>query len=179
MALVATLGAADANSYVTVEEADDYFAAGVHLRASVWNALDPDDEDVPTKSALLITATRQIDRLRFWGCKADDLQALQFPRHGNCWDPLEIPRELKEAVFEQALSMAPHVSSGGQSSRDKLQAAGVQSYSVGELSETFAASRINLSATGSAESQLCQETRILLAGFVRRTGQVLGGRRIS
>lgn len=174
MALVATVGAADANSYVDVAEANAYFAAGVHLGSATWAGLTNDN-----KSAALITATRQLDRLRFWGCKYSELQALQFPRDYCAWKFNQIPKELKEACLEQALSLAPNIAAGGQGTRERLQAQGVESYSIGDLTETFASSRTDLAATGSAESKLCQDARILLTGFIRRTGQVKPGRRLS
>lgn len=174
MPLVATVGAADANSYVGLTEANAYLAAGAHLQAAAWTALDDTQ-----KAAALITATRQIDRLRFWGCKYSELQALQFPREYCNWKFNEIPKELREAVMEQAVSLAPNIATGGQSTRERLQSQGVESYSIGDLSETFATSRTDQAVTSSAESKLCQDARILLAGFIRRTGQVKPGRRLS
>ena len=177
MPLVATAGAADANSYVTLEEANTYFAAGAHLLSDVWNSLPDDDEDA-AKKACLITATRHMDRLRFWGCKVSEDQALQFPREFCGWKRNEIPLQLRHATLEQAVSLAPNHATGGQSPREKLQAAGVKSYSMGELSETFSDARLG-TGVPSAESKLCEDARILLTGFIKRVGQVRPGRRLS
>jgi len=71
----AASGAGNANSYVTLELADDYFAQG--LQASAWNAQEESDRE-----AALIGATRAIERLRLGGTPDDTStpQALHFPR---------------------------------------------------------------------------------------------------
>jgi hypothetical protein len=62
-----------APSYLTVSDADDYFTT--RLNSDVWFAAT-----VPQKSAALVTATRVIDNLNFYGLKADSSQPLEFPR---------------------------------------------------------------------------------------------------
>lgn len=101
MALDATVGGISANSYVTVEEANTYFADRLH--ASAWTAF-------AGKEAALITASRLLDwELRFQGFKADSAQAMQFPRtdvtlsDGSELSTTIIPQEIKFAVFELAL----------------------------------------------------------------------------
>lgn len=62
MALDATVGGANANSYLTVAEADAYFAARLH--SDVWDALsegEGEGEGDSTKEAALIWATRLFD----------------------------------------------------------------------------------------------------------------------
>ena len=101
MALDATVGGANANSYVTVEEADSYFLERLHSGAWVTSTV---------KEAALITASRLLDwELVFSGSKALDAQAMQFPRSDLVLnDGTEvlstiIPREIKFATFELAL----------------------------------------------------------------------------
>ena len=85
---------ATANSYVSVTEADDYFAA--HLDSNFWPTALKD------KQAALVMATNRIDSETFQGRRTDLDQALQWPR--SCVvDSDIIPRELKIATFEMAL----------------------------------------------------------------------------
>lgn len=72
VSLIATKGAADSNSYATVEEADAYL--DTCYGADEWAALGEDD-----KARLLILATRYIDRLTTAFSSVDPTQALNFP----------------------------------------------------------------------------------------------------
>lgn len=72
--LIATPGAADANAYATVAEADTYHSTLTFTAA--WDGADAD-----TKSAALQHATRVLDELVDWrGERATDDQALRWPR---------------------------------------------------------------------------------------------------
>lgn len=101
MPLDATVGGIAANSYVTVEEANAYFAD--RSNATNWSTSTQQDQ-------LLITASRLIDwQLRFKGNKTSELQAMQFPRvgveltNGTVVADNIIPTPVKFAVFELAL----------------------------------------------------------------------------
>ena len=91
-----TAKSATANSYVSVSEADDYFAA--HLDSNFWPTASKD------KQAALVMATNRIDAETFQGRRTELTQSLQWPR---LWvvtrDSNIIPRELKIATFEMAL----------------------------------------------------------------------------
>lgn len=89
-----TAKSATANSYVSVSEADDYFAA--HLDSNFWPTASKD------KQAALVMATNRIDAETFQGRRTDLDQALQWPRSAFV-DADIIPRELKIATFEMAL----------------------------------------------------------------------------
>lgn len=66
-------GDADAESYVSSDDADAYFAK---RNNAVWAAATPD-----AKSAALIQATAYLDRrYKFKGCKLTTTQALEWPR---------------------------------------------------------------------------------------------------
>ena len=119
--IVATPGAANANSYLTLVEAQAYFATRTVVDG--W-------EDADDQSALLIMATRTLDMLlspsriyipaakgqpgyflirRTWtGAPASSTQALAWPRismlNRNGFPILstEIPQDLKNAVAELA-----------------------------------------------------------------------------
>ena len=98
-------GKTDANSYVSVEFADDYFSA---RGASGWGSLD-----TGAKEQSLIRATDYIDSVFQWcGKKEFEEQALRFPRTGiRDYEGLEIkgiPSCLKQAVCDAAL-----ITSGG------------------------------------------------------------------
>lgn len=102
MALDATVGGADANSYVTVDEATDYHAT---RPGSTW-------DDVEDQEAALIMATRLMDGLLVWtGSASTALQALGWPRQGMLTRnnfPIAInvlPRELKNATSELAMQL--------------------------------------------------------------------------
>lgn len=102
MALNATVGSPDANSYVTVAEAASYFANRTHSEA--WGEFDG-------QSAALCTASQMLDWYVGWkGVKTTSTQAMQWPRtdatrgDGTEIADDELPPELKVAVYELALS---------------------------------------------------------------------------
>lgn len=76
--IVATAGSATANSYITLDEADDYVEAMVSSTdVSKWSTGTDD-----TRNRALAAATQRLDRERFLGARATDTQALQWPRTG-------------------------------------------------------------------------------------------------
>mgnify|MGYP001293305334 CR=1 FL=1 len=111
--------------YVTVEEANTYFASRLHAEA--WNAASAGDQQ-----KALDMATRAINRTPLKGVKASYDQANQFPRYPDT----EVPQAVKDACCEEALAILER----GNNQRRKLQQEGVVSFSVGGLTETFVAS---------------------------------------
>ena len=111
------------NSYIDIEEADEYFAGRLH--AESWGQAD--DE---TKEKALKQATREIDRQPLKGRKTETSQTLAFPRYPDS----EVPETVKEACCEIALALLER----GNSQRRKLQQEGVQSFTLGNMSETYA-----------------------------------------
>lgn len=104
MALNATVGAIDANSYVTRAEADAYFTDRMH--SSAWTALGTE-----VKDQLLITSSQMLDWYINWkGDKTSTTQAMRWPRtgairpDGTVIDDDVIPPEVKVASYEQALA---------------------------------------------------------------------------
>ena len=102
MPLDATVGGATANSYVTLDEAIEYFILRSH--SSAW-------EDFEDKENALITATSVIDWYVTWkGVRASGTQALDWPRAevydkvGVYYEETVIPNDVKVAVYEYALS---------------------------------------------------------------------------
>lgn len=124
LSLVATAGAANANSYATVAEADTYHEG--HLYATSWiNATDD------TKAAALVMATRLLDYHMAWdGWKTNlETQKLAWPRQGLVTpegenvDDDSIPVFLKEATSEFArwLIDSDRTSEGGYEGIKYLQ----------------------------------------------------------
>ena len=126
-------------SYCTIEYADEYFAGRLH--AESWGQADDS-----TKEKALKQATKIIDRQRLNGRKTNPSQPLAFPRYPDA----EIPQNVKEACCEEALALLEK----GNSQRRKLQQEGVQSFTLGNMSETYAA--------GAGKGLLSQEAKELL-----------------
>jgi len=127
------------NSYIDIDGANEYFAGRLH--AESWSGADSE-----TKEKALWQATRSIDRMPLRGRKTDLHQPLAFPRYPDT----EIPEAVKEACCEEALAILE----SGNSQRRKLQREGVQSFSLGNMSETFVA--------GAGKGLLSQEAKELL-----------------
>lgn len=130
MSIEATPGGAEANSYLTLAQAEAYFQESYDF-ASLWSGLSDQD-----KEQLLVSATRALDRLRFKGRRFDSLtpQALKFPRiiGGQVYDrasdgSLAVPRAVREATCEQAR----HIYFGGGD--QDLAAADVESFRVDKI----------------------------------------------
>jgi hypothetical protein len=133
LTVIATPGAADANSYATVEESDAYHEA--LLYASDWT-----NATTATKEAALVCATRLLDEQCEWrGTKATNGQALRWPRGGVYdvdgvgIDNDVIPPNLKRATAELARHL---IKSDRLQVRDDARG-GLQSVSAGPVSVTF------------------------------------------
>lgn len=89
------------NSYVTVLDADDYFAS--RYGSEVWTELDD-----AGKETILAHATRQLNLLEYGSLKTRSAQPLKWPRsgiydnEGNAYSPLTVPVLMQQAVCEQA-----------------------------------------------------------------------------
>ena len=126
-------------SYCTIEYADEYFKKRLH--AESWGETSEADKEKALKQA-----TRAIDRQLLKGRKTNPEQELAFPRHPDT----EIPAAVKEACCEEALAILE----SGNSQRRKLQQEGVQSFSLGNMSETY--------VVGAGKGLLNQEAKELL-----------------
>ena len=127
------------NSYIDIAGANAYFSGRLH--AEVW-----EQADESTKEKALQQATRAIDRQPLRGRKTNPEQELAFPRHPDT----EIPKEVQEACCEEALALLER----GNSQRRKLQQEGVQSFTLGNMSETY--------APGAGRGLISQEAKELL-----------------
>ena len=100
----ATVKDANANSYVTLTEANTYFETVPD--SSTWTNKTDDQ-----KNRALISATRWIDSFVYYGDRCDDGQALKFPRNNYQVDGVElacstIPINIKYAQYELARALA-------------------------------------------------------------------------
>ena len=125
--------------YVNLAEANEYFSNRLH--ADVWAEVSDAD-----KEKALVMATKAIDRQPLKGRKATDEQELAFPRYPDT----ELPEAVKEACCEEALALLER----GNSQRRKLQQEGVQSFTLGNMSETY--------ITGAGKGLLSREAKELL-----------------
>lgn len=129
------------NSYVTVEDADNYFSQ--KLDADFWEELD-----TVQKEKALITASRQIDLLPFLGVKFELNQPMSFPRiiQGKIYDMLD---KVKEAVCEQAVYLL---------SENYKQNSNIKSVTLGSASLSF---------KDNADFSISDEARKLLSGLLK------------
>lgn len=129
-----TVSGLSANSYVTLAEANAYFA--LRPRSTVWE--DADSED---KQKALLQAARILDTRVAWkGTIVNYEQLMAWPRHnvrdytandGSMLRFDRIPRWLKEAQYEQAFDIL---------NRDTIaesESDGIASLSVGPISISY------------------------------------------
>ena len=100
----ATLSGASANSYVTLAGANTYFETVPD--SSTWTSKTDDQ-----KNRALISATRWIDALSFYGDRCTKTQALKWPRKDYKVDGIDlactlIPEPIKAATYELARALA-------------------------------------------------------------------------
>jgi hypothetical protein len=124
-------GLAGANSYVSLPDADAYFAARLN---STW-ITKTDDE----RSSALIQATQYLDtRYSFRGCQVIDTQALAWPRYNRGLPAYNWPvKRVKDACCEAALRAATGALFADQ------DASIVTSEKVGDIAVTYAEAQRN------------------------------------
>jgi hypothetical protein len=114
------------NSYLTVSEADSYFAD--RLNAAEWTVATTGD-----KEKALIMAARQIDRLSFMGSITSTSQSMAWPRtgvadrEGRPVSSTVVPQEVKDAQAETALSLLRgELTDGGDRGIQRVKAGSVE-----------------------------------------------------
>jgi hypothetical protein len=106
--LVATAGAENANAYATQADADAWLE--FRIGAGAWDGYS--DE---LKAQALASATRDLDTLDFWGRRATESQALEWPRDvsgtpiADLYDTDDLPADLVAATIELAFLYAQAV----------------------------------------------------------------------
>ena len=100
----ATAGGTSANSFITLAEAETYMEG--RGNKALWTAASDGDKNIT-----LVEATREISVKCFLGVRADDTQALSWPRdwvinpddpNNDYYDNTEIPVRVKDAQAELA-----------------------------------------------------------------------------
>lgn len=125
------------DSYITVSDATTYVTdhyTSTDNKATAWIALEDVDREIYLRRAAQI-----IDSQPIVGIKADPLQPMAFPRitqarNGAAY--VDTPEAVKHAQVEIALQLVV-----GVPKRVELQRQGVQSFSVGKLSENYGAGK--------------------------------------
>jgi len=163
LTLVATVSGTTSNSYLAVVDGDTL--AEARFGADAWTAASSAD-----KAKALVQATRDLDAVRIRGYKVDTNQALEFPRDCQEEPTDEIPADVQWACMEQALWILSNQTTGGTTDRQRLQAEGVVSFSVGGLSEAYGARVSGL------DGHLAPEARRYMKAWVERNGRLLGPR---
>jgi hypothetical protein len=171
-----TAGAAAANSYLLVADADDLLAG--LLEDGGWSAATT----LEKQQALAMAATC-IDGQPLTGAKYDpDVtdgvpdQALHFPTGDNCYTDengdtvLFIPDLVEQAAAHQAVAILRAYKQGdllGAHGRAQLQREGVQTFSIGGVAETFRPGVFD------PRVKLCPEAARLLRGYVRKASRLV------
>lgn len=146
--------------YVTLEDANKYVAE--HFLSSnttrvAWESLSDAD-----KMVLLRNSFGAIERLPFRGRKTSATQPSAFPR----WPSTEIPVQIMHAQIVNAVTLADESSREDVAYYDKLRTFGVESYTVGNLSETLVAPSEN-SGAASNQGIYSQEAMGLMVPWLR------------
>ena len=147
--------------YVTLEEANEYVETHYlfedTLRQS-WEELSDDDRTV-----LLNKSFQTIELLPFPGRKLNPDQSTVFPR----WPWKEVPDAVKWAQIENALTKSDASNEEDAKYYERLWTYGVESYSIGNLSEHV--------STGTYGLRGAQATGVISAIAERLLRPFLGG----
>lgn len=147
--------------YVTLAEANEYirthYISEDNLRLS-WEDLTEDDQ-----VALLYKSFQTIELLPFPGRKLNPKQSTIFPR----WPYQEVPEAVKWAQIENALAKSDASNEEDAQYYEKLWTYGVESYSIGNLSEHV--------STGTYGLRGAQATGVTSAVAERLLRPYLGG----
>lgn len=172
----------NSDSYISVTDADTYMTnnyISTSTEFTTWDALTDANKEIYLKRA-----TKRIDRQKIRGAKAVDTQTLQFPRAlklcGRWYEQpvygvnvngsrdwyieTTVQQNVLDANVEEALAQslvdAGSLSSGAE--RSQLQAQGVKSFKLGDLSEEYGS---GLSSTYSGTQLLSTEAKELLSFY--------------
>jgi hypothetical protein len=134
--IVATVGSASANSYVTLAEADSYMEA--RLNSTSW-----DDATTDNQNRALVEASRELTSRAWAGRRTDDTQALSWPRQWAhdpdnpiyaYFDTDVIPQRVKDATCELAFQF---ILAGTTDVAALEGTAGIKSETVGPISVEY------------------------------------------
>lgn len=144
MSLITTPGATDANSYISLADADAYFDDRYGSASDRWAALTD-----PVKEGLLRQSTKKINKIGYVGAKWSNNQSLQFPRsqrHStlstDASGDLIVPIDVQDATCECSLWL---IVTDGDEALAQTMARGINSQSAGKISYS------GMSANGSTK----------------------------
>lgn len=168
--------------YINVADSDTYMTnnyISTSTEYTTWDALTDANKEIYLKRA-----TKRIDRQKIRGAKAVDTQTLEFPRalkiYGRWYEQAvygvrvrgnddwyvetSVTQRVKDANVEEALaqSMIDAGNSTSGAERSQLQAQGVKSFKLGDLSETYGS---GLSSTYNSTQLLSNEAKELLSFY--------------
>lgn len=149
------------DSYITITEADEYISSRYRSNnkdRKRWQELTEEDKEV-----LLRNACAEMELLPFHGRKITREQKLAFPRLPYQYGRVEeiAPLRVKQAQVELALWLSDEEKQGNQSQRQELQSQGVESFSIGDLSESYGKGVGEKSAP-----LLCSKVKTLIAPYL-------------
>lgn len=131
-----TIGSLDYNVYADMGFVNGYAEAAISAGAALWRGM-PDDD---SKSRLIVSATRFIDRQVWQGDRVDDDQALAFPRTGlKDLDGNDVPTDdgladlFMDGFCELVLSLTESADIQNQATTES----NVASLTAGSVSITF------------------------------------------
>lgn len=130
MAFDPTPSGENANSYISISDADDYFTN--NLYASNW-----DNANIENQEKALMMATRILDEKIDWiGSKNTKKQALAWGRNGvfddgYAVDPTIVPQPIKNATAEFAKNLI------ADNSTENADGKGLEKLKVGSVELTF------------------------------------------
>lgn len=132
------------DSYVTLDEALEYIK-DMHGQSTHESFSTNSNNEV-----LLRQGCALLESLQYAGRKVSTGQGLSFPRYSPPVKPnVEVPKAIKQAQIEIALAFADSKTLKDHKFYEQLRAYGIQSYSMGSLSESFRSSGAALSCATS------------------------------
>ena len=168
------------DTYISLADANTYVTAN-HVSTSTeytsWTTLTDANKELYLKKA-----AKKIDRLYLRGVKAVSTQTLEFPRairtdyrrenfplinirlDADWVIETAVSQQVKDAQVEEALSML--VDGATANKRAKLQAQGVKSFSLGNLSENYGTGSKANGATKLLSTEAQELLRYYLLGSV-------------
>lgn len=125
------------NTYISREYADEYISSRYRSNSKDrkrWEELSEEDKEI-----LLISACDGLESLQWQGRTATKGQAMAFPRLPFQYGKTDeiAPLRVKQAQAELALWLSDDTRQSKLSKRQELQSQGVESFSIGDLSESY------------------------------------------
>lgn len=146
--------------YVTVAEASEYIQLrypSTDEQRALWEALTESDQAVYLQKAF-----DALETLPFRGRKYSEEQENAFPR----WPNTEVPKAIKYAQIENALTLSDDTTSEETGFYDKMWRFGISSYSIGRVSETSVDGSWGHSRADGASSLQSTKARTLVQPYL-------------